>query len=138
MRIIPTGSIPGADGEGLESITLVPGEKRLRITGTPEVVDAVARAALTLDTAELAAPPSPVPLEDRYQDFEETGVTTDELSRRQRTGPLASLEELGGDFWPEDESVDDFISAVREWRSEGGYRPTLNDEDDAEAWNEDE
>lgn len=26
------------------------------------------------------------------------------------------------DFWPEDESVDDFIAAVQEWRSEGGER----------------
>ncbi|HKS42292.1 MAG TPA: hypothetical protein VJX74_16860 [Blastocatellia bacterium] len=26
------------------------------------------------------------------------------------------------DFWPEDESIDDFIAAVQEWRSEGGER----------------
>lgn len=24
-----------------------------------------------------------------------------------------------GDFWPEDESIDDFIAAVREWRRDG-------------------
>jgi len=28
------------------------------------------------------------------------------------------LEDLWGDFWPEDESVDDFIHAVRHWRRE--------------------
>ena len=32
--------------------------------------------------------------------------------------PLQRLEDLWGDFWPEDESVDDFISAVRRWRRE--------------------
>ncbi|HSO73657.1 MAG TPA: hypothetical protein VLU47_02375 [Blastocatellia bacterium] len=27
-----------------------------------------------------------------------------------------------GDLWPEDESVDDFIAAVREWRRDGNTR----------------
>lgn len=27
-----------------------------------------------------------------------------------------------GDLWPENESVDDFIAAVREWRREGSHR----------------
>lgn len=27
-----------------------------------------------------------------------------------------------GDLWPEDENVDDFIAAVREWRREGSPR----------------
>jgi len=30
--------------------------------------------------------------------------------------PVESLEELWGDFWPKDESVDAFIDAVRRWR----------------------
>jgi hypothetical protein len=30
--------------------------------------------------------------------------------------PVQKLEELYGDFWPEDESVDDFIDAVQQWR----------------------
>jgi len=32
--------------------------------------------------------------------------------------PAQRLEDLWGDFWPEEESVDDFISAVRRWRRE--------------------
>ncbi len=35
------------------------------------------------------------------------------------------LEDLWGDFWPEDESVDDFIHAVRRWRRKD---PTLHEE----------
>jgi hypothetical protein len=34
--------------------------------------------------------------------------------------PLAArFEDLLGDFWPEEESADEFIAAVREWRREG-------------------
>ena len=32
--------------------------------------------------------------------------------------PVQRLEDLYGDFWPEDESVDDFIEAVQQWRRE--------------------
>ena len=32
--------------------------------------------------------------------------------------PVEKLEMLWGDFWPEDEPVDDFITAVRQWRQE--------------------
>jgi hypothetical protein len=32
--------------------------------------------------------------------------------------PVQRLESLWGDFWPEDESVDDFIATVRQWRRE--------------------
>jgi hypothetical protein len=32
--------------------------------------------------------------------------------------PVQKLEDLYGDFWPEDESVDDFIDAVQQWRRE--------------------
>lgn len=32
--------------------------------------------------------------------------------------PIGKLEELQADFWPEDESVDAFIAATRQWRQE--------------------
>jgi hypothetical protein len=32
--------------------------------------------------------------------------------------PVQRLEELFGDFWPEDQSVDDFVATVRQWRRE--------------------
>ena len=37
-------------------------------------------------------------------------------SQPENVKPVESLEELWGDFWPEDETVDDFIDAVRRWR----------------------
>ena len=40
----------------------------------------------------------------------------EELMQEQNVKPVSDARELLGDFWPEDESVDDFIAAVREWR----------------------
>jgi hypothetical protein len=48
-------------------------------------------------------------------------ATIEQLMAEQGTRPL-SFDEMLGDFWPEDESVDDFITALREWRSESWQR----------------
>lgn len=40
----------------------------------------------------------------------------EELMSEQRVAPVSDARQLLGDFWPEDESADDFITAVREWR----------------------
>ena len=45
--------------------------------------------------------------------------TWQELAAEQGVSPVGSADELVGDFWPEDESVDDFLAAVREWRRDG-------------------
>lgn len=47
-----------------------------------------------------------------------TGMTIDELAKIQGVTPLKRLDDLWGDFWPEDESVDDFIDTIRLWRRE--------------------
>jgi hypothetical protein len=39
-----------------------------------------------------------------------------ELARRQGVKPIRSMDELRGDFWPEEESVDEFLAWVRELR----------------------
>jgi hypothetical protein len=53
--------------------------------------------------------------------FETADVET--LAKQQGVAPLdfARARELGK-FWPKDESLDDFIAAVRRWRDEGGDR----------------
>jgi hypothetical protein len=33
--------------------------------------------------------------------------------------PVVSIDELRGDFWPQDEGPDAFVNAVRAWRREG-------------------
>ncbi len=39
------------------------------------------------------------------------------MALRQGVKPLERPEDLAGDFWPEDEGPDDFLNALREWRS---------------------
>ena len=53
-----------------------------------------------------AAPPSP----DFWRD-----VDMHVLAKLQGVGPVDDFDALLGG-WPEDESIDDFIAAVREWR----------------------
>ncbi len=48
--------------------------------------------------------------------------TIEDLAMEQGVKPASDFESLLGDFWPEDESADDFISAVRQWRREGTDR----------------
>jgi hypothetical protein len=39
----------------------------------------------------------------------------------QCTGPIDDVAVLHGDFWPEEESIEEFIDTLREWR---GHRRT--------------
>jgi hypothetical protein len=41
------------------------------------------------------------------------------LAREQGVKPVERFEDLLGDFWPEDERVDDFLEARRQWQREG-------------------
>jgi hypothetical protein len=43
------------------------------------------------------------------------------LAAEQGVQPVTDFDNLLGDFWPEDETADDFIVAVRSWRREGGH-----------------
>jgi hypothetical protein len=40
----------------------------------------------------------------------------DEIISQQGKGPITDLSMLHGDFWPEDESIEDFLAALQEWR----------------------
>jgi hypothetical protein len=45
--------------------------------------------------------------------------TVDELIAQQGKGPVTDTRVLLGDFWPEDEPVEDFLLALHEWRGHG-------------------
>ena len=38
----------------------------------------------------------------------------------QGTGPITDVRLLPGDFWPENESIEEFLEALREWRGHKG------------------
>ena len=44
------------------------------------------------------------------------------LAAEQGVAPVTDLESLRADFWPEDESVDDFVKTVRERRRDSKAR----------------
>jgi hypothetical protein len=47
-----------------------------------------------------------------------TGITIDALAKQQGVTPVRSIDDLWGDFCPEEESVDDCIDTIRLWRQE--------------------
>ena len=55
--------------------------------------------------------------ENALNDFEIPDL--DALAEEQGVAPIGDIDELVADFWPEDESVEDFTAAVRRWRDEG-------------------
>ncbi|MEN3333376.1 MAG: hypothetical protein V7641_2741 [Blastocatellia bacterium] len=59
---------------------------------------------------------SPTNVDDFY-----TSVDVETLARQQGVGPFNfALARQLGKFWPEDESIDEFIATVRQWRDEEG------------------
>jgi hypothetical protein len=42
------------------------------------------------------------------------------LAEEQGVSPITDFDQLLGDFWPEDESIEDFVATLREWRCEAG------------------
>ena len=42
--------------------------------------------------------------------------SVDQLMAEQGTGPITDVSVLHGDFWPEEESIEDFLDALHEWR----------------------
>jgi hypothetical protein len=44
------------------------------------------------------------------------------LAAQQGVSAVSDFDSLLGDFWPEEESADQFIASIREWRREGEHR----------------
>lgn len=42
--------------------------------------------------------------------------SVEQLMTEQGTGPITDVSVLHGDFWPEQESVEEFLEALHEWR----------------------
>ena len=43
------------------------------------------------------------------------------LAAEQGVRPIMNFDELLGDFWPDDETADEFVGALRESRRDGGH-----------------
>ena len=42
--------------------------------------------------------------------------SVEQLVAQQGTGPVTDVNVLRGDFWPEEESIDEFLATLHEWR----------------------
>lgn len=42
--------------------------------------------------------------------------SVEQLTAEQGTGPITNVSLLRGDFWPEEESIEDFLAILHEWR----------------------
>ena len=42
--------------------------------------------------------------------------SVEQLMAEQGTGPISDVSVLHGEFWPEEESIEDFLETLHEWR----------------------
>lgn len=47
----------------------------------------------------------------------------EQLVAQQGTGPVTDEDMLRGNFWPEDESMEEFLETLHEWRGHGRTDP---------------
>ena len=59
------------------------------------------------------------PRSHRSGSFWSKGRTLEELIRDQGIKPIARLEDMRADFWPENEDIEELVATIRRWRSEG-------------------
>jgi len=80
--------------------------------------------------------PPPQAIRGRVSAFGPPPISIEELAAQQGVKPIENPDDLRGDFWPEDESADEFLAALEEWRREGEVRGVElgphDDFDDAE------
>jgi hypothetical protein len=55
-------------------------------------------------------------LDSSATSFLDRTPTPEELAAQQGVSPVANFDALLGDFWPEDESIDDFLETLYRWR----------------------
>ena len=55
--------------------------------------------------------------DDQAGPYSATGhPSVEQLSAEQGTGPIADVSLLRGDFWPDEESIEEFLATLHEWR----------------------
>ncbi|MBK5295101.1 MAG: hypothetical protein JJE04_25920 [Acidobacteriia bacterium] len=47
----------------------------------------------------------------------------EQLMAEQGTGPITDVSVLHGDFWPEEESIEEFLATLDEWRGRKRTNP---------------
>jgi hypothetical protein len=84
--------------------------RRLLREGAEDEGPAVARLAARMDPLTMSG----------GEFFSQPKKDLATLAAEQGVRPVTNFDDLLGDFWSEDETADEFIAAVRQWRREGG------------------
>ena len=50
--------------------------------------------------------------------------SVEQLMAEQGTGPLTDVSVIHGNFWPDEESVEEFAATIREWRGHKRIDPS--------------
>jgi hypothetical protein len=78
--------------------------------------------ALTLDEVFEAAERLSIADQQRLVRLLNPPKTIEQIAAEQGIGPFDfKAAQAEATFWPEEESIDDFITALRQWRSAGGH-----------------
>jgi hypothetical protein len=81
----------------------------------------------TLDQVYEAARSLPIAEQQLLVQLLKPPKTIEQIAAEQGIGPFDfKAAQAEATFWPEEESVDDFITTLREWRSEGGQERELD------------
>jgi hypothetical protein len=87
--------------------------------GTPKWCAQRAGAAADAETVAGARPAERAPRADPWAGLpRRTCADVYALAAEQGVSPVAEIADLGGDFWPAEESADDFTATIRAWRNE--------------------
>jgi hypothetical protein len=84
-------------------------------------------STMTFDQVFEAARQLPIADQQLLVEFLSPPKTIEQIAAEQGIGPFDfKAAQAEATFWPEEESVDDFIAALRQWRSEGGEERELD------------
>lgn len=105
-------------GEAQKDAVLGALTKYVRLFGEGREVSGEITSLSIEDVELLDVVPPGVPGADVAAGFFDVTHDVESLAEEQGVAPARGIDELVGDFWPEDESADDFLAAVESWRRE--------------------
>jgi hypothetical protein len=105
-------------GEAQKDAVLSALTKYVRLVGEAREVSGEIASLSIEDIEVLDAVPLGAPGADIAAGFFEATHDLESLAEQQGVEPVAGMGKLIADFWPEEESVDDFLAAVQSWRRE--------------------
>ena len=90
----------------------------VRISGVSSEEEGIIRKFLIKNLEILPFDEQPILADSGKNSFYETSVTIEQLAEKQKVSPVTDFNGLLGTFWPDGESVDEFLATVRHWRTE--------------------